>query len=108
MAGAGVINPPAGSDFSPLPSPTGDPGQGPAEVETEFEDDEGEHCKEAGEPSAAAEVEEDLESNACDESAAAPSSSGGGSIDYVLPERNREVWKNFGHNTEALQHEGAE
>lgn len=60
------------------------------EVEEEFED-EGADEQEEQHPY---EVEEELD-------AEATFSAGAGAVDYVLPEENKEVWKNFGYENEA-------
>merc|ERR1711920_1077744 len=95
---------------SPMHSPTG---RGPAEVETEIEDN-GNDFEEQEPPEIDEEEEEEAES--CDapqvgvgppsSSASAAGSdvggaSGGRSTDYAMPTANREVWKVFGHDTEA-------
>lgn len=83
------------------PSPTATPsGRGAAaEVETEFEDEEDDA---AAVQQQADEVEEDLEASvgegSCETSGTA---AGSRSADYSTPAANKEVWKNFGCNTEA-------
>lgn len=69
------------ADRSPVRQPV------EAEVDTEFEDDLLE------EQQLPHEVEEDLESDA--------TGSAAGAADYVLPEENRDVWRNFGYENEA-------
>lgn len=64
----------------------------PAEVETEVEDEEEDQPAEQID-------EEDLAEEASCESA--PSKGGRRSQDYAVPDANKEVWKNFGCNTEA-------
>mmetsp|Transcript_71674 Transcript_71674/g.184847 ORF Transcript_71674/g.184847 Transcript_71674/m.184847 type:complete len:324 (-) Transcript_71674:34-1005(-) len=75
---------------------------GPGEVETEFED-EGEEEDHDQEQQHLEEVEEELDdADYGDEAAAgsgAPRSSAGG--EYAVKESSREVWKNFGTDTEA-------
>mmetsp|Transcript_22359 Transcript_22359/g.47728 ORF Transcript_22359/g.47728 Transcript_22359/m.47728 type:complete len:304 (+) Transcript_22359:66-977(+) len=84
---------------NPPISPTSPTGRGflPAEVETEVEEEEEEQAAEQVD-------DEDLEEEA---SYDPPSSDGGAarggqrSQDYSVPEASKEVWKNFGCNTEA-------
>lgn len=59
------------------------------EVETEFEDD--------GEEEEQLEHPEEVEEEEGSEATEAPESA----AEYVVPEQNKEVWKNFGYNTEA-------
>merc|ERR1712157_196892 len=86
-------------------------GRGPAEVETEIEDN-GNDFEEQEAPEI--DEEEEVESFDAPQVGVGPPSSsasaagsdvggasGGRSTDYAMPAANREVWKVFGHDTEA-------
>lgn len=97
--GPGAGSSPGGGGSSPSApvSPSGGRGAA-AEVETEFED---EGYDEEGTPAhqPVDEVDEELESSSAVDGGSEPGPRSGG--DYVVPAANREVWKQFGYNTEA-------
>jgi len=84
---------------SPAATPSG--AHGPAEVDTEYEED----AQDDGPPSAAqappTEVEDEELEASIGESTYAPSTNDPGPQDYQVPAANKEVWKAFGCNTEA-------